>query len=171
MVDPSENIMRVLKLMGAYFVVSVPCVKYARLIRLIDESRMINHVPATREEEGVGICAGAALAGQKIPILLIQNSGLGNSVNALMSLTELFHLPLVMFISHRGTKGEKMTAQVPMGRITSDLLYVMGIEHKTIEGEWGMDDLAELIGTTYQKRRITAALFPIDFWEDDEKIL
>lgn len=166
----SENIMRVLKLMGVYFVVSVPCVKYARLIQLLDGHSMFTHIPATREEEGVGICTGAALAGEISPVLLIQNSGLGNSVNALVSLTKLFDLPLIMFISHRGTMGEKITAQVPMGTITSNLLSLMSIEHATIEGHWGMDVLADLIGRTRKESRVTAALFPVDFWVGDEAI-
>ena len=62
-------------------------------MKLIDDGP-IRHVPVTREEEGVGIAAGAALAGGK-PLLLMQNSGLGNCVNALASLTGLYELPLV----------------------------------------------------------------------------
>ena len=63
------------------FIVSVPCVNLTRLLKMIDEDPEITHIPVTREEEGIGICAGAYLGGKKTAILM-QNSGLGNSINA-----------------------------------------------------------------------------------------
>ena len=83
-------------------------------------------VTVTREEEGVGLLSGAWLAGRR-GALLMQNSGLGNCVNALASLNAASQIPIVLVISHRGDLGEFNPAQVPMGQATGPILDVLGI--------------------------------------------
>ena len=82
-------------------------------------------VTVTREEEGVGLLSGAWLAGQR-GALLMQNSGLGNCVNALASLNVASQIPIVLIISHRGDLGEFNPAQVPMGQATGPVLDALG---------------------------------------------
>ena len=122
--DSSEAIYNGLKDAGINFIVSVPCVNLSKLLNMIDEDEEIIHIPVTREEEGIGICAGAYLGGKK-PAILMQNSGLGNSINALKSLMELYEFPLLMIMSHRGTEGENICGQVPMGESTPRILEGM----------------------------------------------
>src|SRR5512139_1858395 len=105
MIDPSQAIHRGLKRAGINFAVSVPCVNLGLLLDLISHDPEMLHIPVTREEEGVGVCAGAWM-GECRPALLMQNSGLGNSINALASLDLLYGIPLLMIISHRGSDGE-----------------------------------------------------------------
>lgn len=106
--------------------VSLPCVNLGRLMELVECDPEIMHIPVTREEEGFGVCAGAFLAGKK-PAILMQNSGLGNSVNVLASLYQLYRIPILMIISHRGTTGEFMSAQVPMGNATPRVLDALKV--------------------------------------------
>lgn len=106
--------------------VSLPCVNLGRLMELVECDPEIMHIPVTREEEGFGVCAGAFLAGKK-PAILMQNSGLGNSVNVLASLYQLYRIPILMIISHRGTAGEFMSAQVPMGNATPRVLDALKV--------------------------------------------
>ena len=122
--DSTEAIYDGLKDAGIDFIVSVPCVNLSRLLDMIDDDPEITHIPVTREEEGIGICAGAYLGGKRTAILM-QNSGLGNSINALKSLMELYEFPLVMVMSHRGTEGESIVGQVPMGESTPRILEAM----------------------------------------------
>ena len=70
--------------------------------------------------------------GGRRPALLMQNSGLGNCINALASLDMLYGIPLLMIISHRGGVGESIIGQVPMGRLTEPLLDAMQIQHITL---------------------------------------
>jgi sulfopyruvate decarboxylase subunit alpha len=77
---------------GIDFVVSVPCVNLGKLMEMVECDPDIIHVPVTREEEGFGIAAGAYMGGKK-PAILMQNSGLGNSVNVLASLFKLTSSP------------------------------------------------------------------------------
>lgn len=102
------------------FAVSVPDTLFAEVLERL-ESVGIMHVPVTREEEGVGVAAGAYLGGKR-PVILMQNSGLGNCLNALLSLNKTFGIPLLMLISQRGGRGEKIVAQIPMGEATIPVL-------------------------------------------------
>lgn len=126
--DSSEAVYKALKKAKIDFVVSLPCVNLGKVMELVDCDPQIIHVPVTREEEGFGICAGAYLAGKKTAILM-QNSGLGNSVNVLASLYELYKIPIIMIMSHRGTEGEFMGAQVPMGKATPGVLDALKVAY------------------------------------------
>ena len=114
---PSQAVHLGLKLARIDFAASVPCVNLCELLQLVDSNSGMIHVPVTREEEGVGICAGHGWA-ENAPMLLMQNSGLGNSINALASLDLLYKIPLLMVISHRGCVGETIAGQVPMGQLS-----------------------------------------------------
>lgn len=126
--ESSEIVYKSLKKAEIDFVVSLPCVNLGKVMEMVDCDPDIIHVPVTREEEGFGICAGAYLAGKKTAILM-QNSGLGNSVNVLASLYELYRIPIIMIMSHRGTEGEFMNAQVPMGKATPMVLDALNIAY------------------------------------------
>ncbi|OED30251.1 sulfopyruvate decarboxylase subunit alpha [Methanosphaera sp. WGK6] len=163
--DSTDVIYDGLKDAGINFIVSVPCANLKKLLKLIDEDDEIKHVPVTREEEGFGICAGAYMGGLK-PAILMQNSGLGNSVNVLASLMKLYNFPIIMIISHRGTFGEAVYGQVPMGKATTKIFDSLDIRYEKvinpceskeiIKKAW---DLSEISGESY------ALLFDISYWK------
>jgi sulfopyruvate decarboxylase subunit alpha len=126
--DGSQAVYNTLKQSKINFVVSLPCVNLDKIMKMVESDEDIIHIPVTREEEGFGICAGAFMAGKKVAILM-QNSGLGNSVNALASLFELYKLPILIIMSHRGTEGEFMSAQIPMGNATPRVLDALEIPY------------------------------------------
>ncbi len=163
MSSPEQKILDCLKDQGITWALSVPCKGLAGLLDLLATDQEIKHLPVTREEEGVGIAAGLFLGGQ-LPVLLMQNSGLGNCLNALMSLTRLYRLSLVMLISHRGLPGEPIVAQTPMGRITADLLDLAGIHHSEFRSAADLARLPGLIGYARVSQRPVAALIRPSFW-------
>lgn len=131
--EVDRQVVRTLRGAGANFACSVPCSLLAGILQMLSEEKRITLVPVTREEEGVGICAGAQLGGAR-PVLLMQNSGLGNSVNAILSLTKLYGLGLLLVLGFRGRRGEEnIAAQIPMGDATPALLQVIGAKSVTIE--------------------------------------
>jgi sulfopyruvate decarboxylase subunit alpha len=81
----------------------------------------------TREEECIGYAAGQRIAGQR-PVVLMQSSGLGNSLNALGSLAVPYRLGLPLVVSMRGALGEANPSQVPLGRSAVQLLSTLGIQ-------------------------------------------
>ena len=161
--NASLSVYRGLKLAGINFAASVPCVNLKKLLNLVSDDPDIIHVPVTREEEGVGICAGAWMGGQN-PALLMQNSGLGNSINALASLDFLYGIPLLMVISHRGGEGEPIVGQVPMGQLTVPLLDAMEIPHFSPSPDDATKTVSKAWKVAKSLQRPTALLLDLGFW-------
>lgn len=147
---------------GIDIVCSVPCGIVDPVVQALPDTG-IRHVPVTREEEGVGICAGAALGGAR-PVLTMQNSGLGNSINALLSLHRVFDLPLFLLIGLRGGPNEEIIAQVPMGRATPDLLDVVDIEHVVLPDDGTLGSIGEMAKRAFNRDTITAVLLTEEVW-------
>jgi len=115
---------------------------------------------ATREEEAFGIAAGLYLGG-KLPTVMLQSSGLGNSLNALTSLLVPYQIPVLIVVSMRGDLGEWNSAQVPMGRAVRSILESIDIPHVTAESAEGAAETVRLLGTTaFGTRRPGACLLP-----------
>jgi sulfopyruvate decarboxylase subunit alpha len=161
-IDPTLAVYAGLKSAGVNFAASVPCINIGRLLELVSSDPEITHLPVAREEEGVGICAGAWMGGKR-PALLMQNSGLGNMINALASLNLLYGLPLLLIISHRGLEGESIAAQVPMGRLTPRLLEAMEIPAFSPSPEQAEETIAAAWKATAGCRP-AAVLLDLSFW-------
>jgi sulfopyruvate decarboxylase subunit alpha len=164
--DSSEAIYQGLKSAGINFITTLPCVNLGKILELINNDDEIKHVPLTREEEGLGICAGAYLGGKKTTILM-QNSGLGNCINALMSLFQLYSLPLVMIISNRGTEGEKIIGQIPMGKVTPKVLEAMGLKYFNPKNQ---NNAKKIISNSWKlsndEKSPVAVLLDINYWSN-----
>jgi sulfopyruvate decarboxylase subunit alpha len=89
-------------------------------------------VRLAKEEEGVGISTGAHLAGTK-SAMLMQNHGFLASVNGIVSCAQLYRIPLLMIISHRGTFGERDPWQTEGGALTEDVLRALRIPFSCLE--------------------------------------
>jgi sulfopyruvate decarboxylase, beta subunit len=136
-----------LKNQGIDLVCSIPCDKAKGLFyRLPDEFR---HIGLTREEDGVGISAGAYLAGAR-PLVAIQSSGLGNMLNAILSLTVTFGLPLPVLASWRGCEGEKIPAQVPFNRPLPKILAAAGIACTEVSGPDAAPEIGRAVAAAYR---------------------
>jgi sulfopyruvate decarboxylase alpha subunit len=85
----------------------------------------------TREEECFGWAAGFRAAGG-MPLVLSQCSGLGNSLNVLGSLVLPYGLGFPLVMSMRGHLGERNPAQIPFGRVATDMLDLLGVESFSI---------------------------------------
>lgn len=122
----SQQIITNLKDGGVNFFLSVPCKLLANMITILEDDKDIYYSAIPREEEGMGICAGAYL-GNKLPCIMMQNTGIGNSVNSIVSLLQLYQMPVVFLISYRGTPGEPVGAQGGMASVTEEILDTLRI--------------------------------------------
>lgn len=163
MTSPDLTIYLSLRQVGINFATSVPCVNLQKLLDLISSDPQFMHIPVTREEEGVGLCAGAWIGGRK-PVLLMQNSGLGNSINALASLNLLYKIPLLMVISHRGGEGEPIVGQIPMGRLTPKLLDAMEIPKFSPTASEAEVTVGRAWKLAEEMRTPVAILLDLSFW-------
>src|SRR5215472_6322931 len=123
--DWRDQIFDVLQAHDIRQVYHVPDAGHSRLIEACQRSNAMRTVPLTTEEEGIAIAAGAWLGGQR-SVLLMQSSGVGNTIN-LMGLTKTLRFPLLTLITMRGEWGEFNSWQYPMGQGTPKVLEAMGV--------------------------------------------
>jgi sulfopyruvate decarboxylase subunit alpha len=146
---------------GSRHVVYVPDNPLSHVLAVLGESFTdIATTLATREEEAFGIAAGLYLGGAR-PTVMLQSSGLGNSLNALTSLIVPYQIPILTIISMRGDAGEWNAAQVPMGRAVGPILDALAIPHETAATPEATEALIARIGqTTFGTRQTCACLLP-----------
>ncbi|MDD1691044.1 MAG: sulfopyruvate decarboxylase subunit beta [Methanoregula sp.] len=158
-----EQIIEELKAQGIDLVSAIPCDKAKGLFfRLPEEFRYIG---LTREEDGVGISAGAYLAGAR-PLVALQSSGLGNMLNAILSLTSTFGLPLPILASWRGGDNEVIPAQVPFNRPLPAILSAAGIPHTILTGRSSSHRIGDAIAVTYRANTPHVILVPSGLIEE-----
>ena len=146
---------------GCRDVVYVPDNPLSHVLREF-ESRFadVRLMLATREEEAFGIAAGLYLGGT-CPVVMLQSSGLGNSLNALTSLLIPYQIPLLMIISLRGDLGEWNSAQVPMGRAVRAIFDAIDVPYVTAESPDSTAQTVRLAATTaFATGRLGACLLP-----------
>jgi sulfopyruvate decarboxylase subunit alpha len=93
----------------------------------------------------------------KVPAVLMQNSGLGTSLNALISLNLLYHQPCLLLISWRGFQGKDAPEHLVMGQTMIQLLDTMRIPHRTFTEDTAVQDL-QWVAQSFMKDRIPVAL-------------
>jgi sulfopyruvate decarboxylase subunit alpha len=146
---------------GSRDVVYVPDNPLSHVLRVFEHQyRDIRLILATREEEAFGIAAGLYLGG-RLPTVMLQSSGLGNSLNAVTSLLMPFQIPALIVVSMRGDSGEWNAAQVPMGRSVRGIFDALGVPHTTVETAGEACDTVRLAGrTAFGTRTSVACLLP-----------
>lgn len=122
----AQNILVALKGAGIDLVSSVPDINMLQLINLLYEDKEIAHIPVGREEEGIGVCAGAHMAGKK-PAMLMQNGGLLNSCNGLTTTALQFGIPVLLLVYYAGDIGDN--AFHMLGLVTEPVLQGLGIKY------------------------------------------
>jgi sulfopyruvate decarboxylase subunit alpha len=124
--EAARQILGGLKEAGINLVASVPDINMLQVINLLYEDKEITHVPVGREEEGIGVCTGAYLAGKQTAMLM-QNGGLLNSCNGLTTTALQFGIPILLLIYYAGDMGDNAFHMV--GLATEPVLEGLGIKY------------------------------------------
>jgi sulfopyruvate decarboxylase subunit alpha len=140
-VNWDECIVQCLKDAEISLVINVPDASLDPAIRLMQNDPYFHVVPATREEEAIGIAVGAYAVGRNSAVFM-QSSGFGNCINAIASLCIPHRVPVPLFINLRGELGEFNIAQLSMGRATRPILDALGIPNYTLTGN---QDLSRIV--------------------------
>lgn len=130
-VDNSRVVYEALKAGGVRLISALPETWLVHLIRMAEDDPAMTLVRLAKEEEGVGISAGAHLAGVK-SAMLMQNHGFLASINGIVSCALLYRIPLLMLISDRGSFGEPDPWQTEGGGLTESLLQALRIPYRTL---------------------------------------
>jgi len=153
MID-SDQFVQALQDIGFDFFTGVPDSILGGIIATLMERRL--YTPAVREDEAVAMAAGAYMAG-KVPAVLMQNSGLGTSLNALLSLNLIYRQPCLLLVSWRGFEGKDAPEHLVMGQAMPHLLDAVRIPHRTFAAATAVEDF-RWAARTFMNERVPFAL-------------
>ena len=145
------------------FVTTVPCKQLAGVIELVENDDRFMHVPSNKEDEGMGLCAGVWMGGKR-PAIIMQNTAIGVTINALATLIQYYNIPLPMLISYRGEVGEKVACQVEMAVHTKALLAQLNIPTYHFHKPEDADELDGILNHCFMAKKPVAILMDAGFW-------
>ena len=137
---------------------------------ITDHAEPGQHVIAANEGGAVALAAGYHLATGKVGVVYMQNSGEGNTINPLASLTDkdVYRIPMLLLIGWRGKPGVHDEPQhVKQGKITTGLLNVMGVNYDVLaqEEEKAAAQIAKAIEAVTMQREVYALVIEKDTFE------
>ena len=152
-----DTLLDTLRESGVRLVTYVPDKVLTPLIQKAAADPSLTSVVATREDEAVGIVAGAWMAGMPGAVLM-QSTGFAVVPNALASLIVPSQIPAILIVSERGTLGEFNIGQVYSARVMRPTLDALAVVHHTLTDE---DQLAFIVGRSIEQA--LATLSPVVF--------
>lgn len=162
MESPEQRVVKILKNNRINLAATLPCDRIKALLPLVEKNIMT--IPLTREENGVGICAGVYLGGKR-PVMVIQSTGLGNMMNALLSLNLTYGIPLPILASWRGVYKESIEAQWQLGKRLPDILSAAGLKFSIIESVEELDRIDTAIKEAFSNAHPHVILISPSVWE------
>ena len=148
---------------GIGLVTTVPCKQLAGVIEEVDKRPEIHHIHANKEDEGMGICAGAWMGGKRSAIIM-QNTAIGVTINTLVTLTQFYRMPLPMLISYRGELREPVSCQVEMAVHTKALLDQLLIPTYHFHNEEDASEFDAILKYCFMSKKPVAILTDANFW-------
>ena len=146
------------------FVTTVPCKQLAGVIDEINSAKSIYHIPSNKEDEGMGLCAGAYMGGKRSAIIM-QNTAIGVTINTLVTLIQFYNIPLPMLISYRGELGEPVACQVEMAVHTKALLAQLNIPTYHFHHPDDVNELDSILKYSFMGKKPVAILTDASFWQ------
>ena len=131
-VTSSQHIFDALKACNVRLISALPETWLVHLIRMAEDDPETVLVRLAKEEEGVGISAGAHCCGVR-SAMLMQNHRFLAAINGIVSVAQLYRIPLLMLISHRGEFGERDPWQTEGGGVTLPVLEALRIQYDRLK--------------------------------------
>ncbi len=123
-----------LKRAGIDLIATLPDAWLGDLLTACDSDPAMNVVRVTREDEGIGICAGAFLGGRR-GALIAQNAGLLLSANVLAGIAMHHQIPLLLLLAQRGGPDDDQYYQIYKGRVTIPVGNALGLPCHVLNGD------------------------------------
>ncbi len=172
MIDPSK-FLKNLKKSGVNYFTGVPDSLLQDFCSCLeDQSTCCDHVLAANEGSAIALAIGHHLGTGDVPLVYMQNSGLGNAINPLLSLAneQIYSIPILLLIGWRGQPGLQDEPQhIMQGAITMQMLNMLGIDQHVLSTETTVDEIRDLVHRTKKTskphailvRRNTFSKYPI----------
>ena len=137
------DFLTILEKNGFSFFTGVPCSYLSPLCKALVHKDGSFHVPAVREDVALGLAAGAYLAG-KLPVIYMQNSGLGYCLEAFDSLHLIYHIPALVLVTYRGPEDQGWEEHVIMGKHTEELLNTFHMKYSLFKGKTSAGEIEQV---------------------------
>jgi sulfopyruvate decarboxylase subunit alpha len=136
----SQEIIKGIEKIAPSHFIFIPCSTVGKVIEHFEEQEGLVSFPVSREEDGFGIAAGLSLSGKR-PIVLIQDTGIGNSLLALTSFVQAYHVPMLILVTRRGGLGEINSSvqyfSEPLPQVLDDVaLKTFRLDYRVPLEEW-----------------------------------
>jgi len=154
----ADRIVKALVAAGVEIATSLPDSWLSPLIARIEAEPKIRHVRVTREDDGVGICAGASLGGKRA-VLVCQNAGLLLSANVLAGYAHHHQLPFLILAVYRGSHEDRFYYQMYKGLVTEPVLAALGIPFHVVEHVGDAAIVGDAVRESSLARRPVVVLF------------
>jgi sulfopyruvate decarboxylase subunit alpha len=128
----ADLIVAALERAGVAIAASLPDAWLAPVIDRVDAHAGIRHVRVAREDDGVGVCAGASLGGKRAA-LICQNAGVLLSANALAGYAHHHQLPFLVLAAYRGSVEDRFHYQAYKGQVTEPVLRGLQLPYHVME--------------------------------------
>ncbi|MGG3006571.1 thiamine pyrophosphate-binding protein [Geobacillus stearothermophilus] len=158
----AERMLAVLKENGYNHFTGVPCSLLKGIFKLLESKANevdegIFYVPAVREDSALGVASGIYLGGKK-SVVLMQNSGLGYSLNVLTSFNLIYDIPVLLLISWRGAYGNDAVEHDIIGAKLTNLLDSVEIPYQVFDHNRTEELILESISLMEKTSRPVALL-------------
>ena len=156
MTNTPQKILDELNSLGFTHATGVPDTIMKNFILCLDNDKRFKHFIANREGEAVAIASGAYLANKKC-FVYMQNMGIGDITNCILSLNNLSQIPLLLFISWRGEKGKDSIETIETGLKTENMLAKLGLKLYKFDKN-KIPALIEMVNESVEKNRKCTAI-------------
>ena len=160
-----DEIISVLKKNKIHFVSGVPDSLFKDLCFKFESVYKNNHIVGANEGSSIGLAIGYHLATGKIPVVYLQNSGLGNTVNPITSLAsnKVYKIPMILIIGWRGEIKKNIQIKdepqhKEQGIITTKMLNIMNIKFRVLNNNSNFKKIFSLMRLKSQKLSRPVAL-------------
>lgn len=160
----TQNIIQILKKKKINFFTGVPDSVLKNFSNKLINSRNYKHIITTNEGSAVSLAAGYYLATKKIPLVYLQNSGLGNIINPVNSMIhkKIYGIPMVLFVGWRGSPGSNDEIQHKVqGNVTIKQLQLLNIKYAVFNKDNYKKQLTKLIDQAKRENNPVAFLFKV----------
>ncbi len=149
-------------------IMGVPCSILAPLLSYImDNPLEIEYHNPTNEAHALGLAVGFYLGSKKIPVVFLQNSGLGNIIDPLTSLHQIYKIPVFLLITWRGFAGEDTDSpeHYIMGRDFEDYLKISHLPYEILSEKNYANQIMKLGGIALTQKIPVAAIIKRDLYD------
>lgn len=155
-----DDVLTAIKECGVEFLISVPdIVTSAGLLWPVSRDRQLRLVRVCKEDEGISVCAGLAMCDRRA-LLLIQQTGLLDSMNALRAIGVEYELPICMLVGLQGKEPDRLPRDSESYgvRIVEPVLDAMGVRHTLLQESADIAGIAGAIESAYRESKPVAVL-------------